>query len=265
MITAEHLNFRYSKDTPVLEDVSFTLDRGESLCLLGPNGTGKTTLFRCLLQFCRLKGGVVRIDGTDIRTLSPRARARRIAYVPQASALSFPYTVRETVLMGRVAHKALGTAHNENDQRIVNEALEQMGVLDLAEHRFHELSGGERQLVLVARALAQQTDYLILDEPTASLDYANQIRILQVIRDLTARGYSILMTSHFPDHAFLAATRVLLLRDGKVFAEGTPDTTVTSENLTALYGLMVCVTDAAVTFPTEKEGVWARVCIPQMK
>ena len=262
MIDVEHVQFHYRKEAPILKDVSFKLQKGESLCILGPNGTGKTTLFRCLLSLNRIQGGKVLIDGKDTASLRPEARARLIAYVPQASALTFPYTVHETVLMGRVTHQKLGASPSHRDRMAAEAAMERLDVLRMAHCHFHELSGGERQLVLVARALAQQTDYLVLDEPTASLDYANQIRILQVIKGLAADGYAVLMTSHSPDQAFLAATRVLMLKGGLVFADGTPEATVTSRNLSALYGLDVCVTEAQATFSAAT--LTSRVCIPSM-
>lgn len=262
MIRVEHLRFRYKSNTPVLEDVSFTLDAGESLCLLGPNGTGKTTLFRCLLSLSKPQGGKVYIDDKNAASLSPKERARRIAYVPQISGLTFPYTVREAVLMGRVAHQRLGAAPSRADKLAAETAMERLDMLRMAEHRFQELSGGERQLVLVARALAQDTRYLVLDEPTASLDYANQIRILQVIKALAGEGYAILMTSHSPDQAFLAANRVLMLKDGLVFANGSPQATITSQSLSALYDLDVCVTEVAAVFASGPKP--SHVCIPSM-
>ncbi len=262
MIRVENVIFSYRHSAPVLRDVSFNFERGESLCVLGPNGTGKTTLFRCLLNLHSIQGGKIFIDGKDAASLRPRVRARLISYVPQASALTFSYTAWETVLMGRVAHQKLGASVSLKDRIAAEAAMERLNVLCMAQCRFHELSGGERQLVLIARALAQETDCLILDEPTASLDYANQIRILQVIRQLAEDGYAILMTSHLPDQAFLAATRVLMLKDGIVFADGTPEDIITSRNLSSLYGLDVYVADAQAVFNSGTQE--SKVCIPSM-
>ncbi len=262
MIRVEHLRFRYKSNAPVLEDVSFTLASGESLCLLGPNGTGKTTLFRCLLSFHKPQGGKIYIDDKNAAALSAKERAQLIAYVPQASGLTFPYTVREAVLMGRVARQRLGASPSRADKLAAEAAMERLDVRRMADHRFQELSGGERQLVLVARALAQDTRYLVLDEPTASLDYANQIRILQEVKALARDGYAVLMTSHSPDQAFLAASRVLMLKDGLVFADGSPKTTVTSESLSGLYGLDVCVAEVTASFRTGPK--LSNVCIPSM-
>lgn len=146
--------------------------------------------------------------------------------------------------MERVAHLAPGVSHRDSDREAVAAALERLELTHLAHRRFQELSGGERQMVLVARALAQQARYLVMDEPTASLDYGNQVKILHTIRHLAQAGYGILMTSHYPDHAFLAGTRAVLMRDGRVMAEGVPGEVVTTESLTALYDAPVEVAEA---------------------
>ena len=168
MLEIQKLQYWYRPGRPVLWDISFSAGRGEIVCLLGPNGTGKTTLLRCLLGLNAPKGGCVTLDGQNLSALRPRARARRMAYVPQSSGLAFPYEVREVVLMGRVAHMAPGAAHNAADRRAVAEALERLEIGHLERRKFQELSGGERQMVLVARALAQQSDLLVMDEPTAT-------------------------------------------------------------------------------------------------
>lgn len=256
MLEVNHLSFAYRKKQPVLKDVSFSLEPGQVLCMLGPNGTGKSTLIQCLLGLQRPQGGSIVLDGRDISRLSARAKARLMAYVPQASNLAFSYEVREVVLMGRVAHLRLGIAHTQSDQDTVSSALERLHILHLQNRRLQELSGGEKQMVLVARAMVQQADYLIMDEPTANLDYSNQIRILGVIRELAKQGYGILMTTHSPDHAFLTSSRALLMRDGLVMAEGVPDGTVTTESLTGLYDTPVVVSEA------EAAGERVKVCIP---
>ena len=181
-----------------------------------------------------------------------------MAYVPQTSTLAFPYEVREVVLMGRVAHLTPGVSHRDSDREAVA-ALERLELTPLAHRQFQELSGGERQMVLVARALAQQARCLVMDEPTASLDYGNQVKILHTIRHLAQAGYGILMTSHYPDHAFLAGTRAVLMRDGRVMAEGVPGEVVTTESLTALYDAPVEVAEAMAAHEKVK------VCIPLLQ
>lgn len=256
MLEIKNLQYWYKAERTVLRDVSFTVPSGDIVCLLGPNGTGKTTLLRCLLGLYTPKGGTVMLDGKDLNSLTNRERAKRMAYVPQSSALAFPYEVREVVLMGRVAHLSPGAAHRDTDREAVRGALERLKLTNLSRRRFQELSGGERQMVLVARALAQQSAYLVMDEPTASLDYGNQVRILNTIKHLADEGYGILMTSHYPDHTFLAGTRAVLLRDGTVMSEGTPDKVVTTESLTALYETPVEVSEAIAAHEKTK------VCIP---
>lgn len=258
MLQAEHVCFRYTADRPILEDVSFKLDKGDVLCLLGPNGAGKTTLLRCLLGLAKPTGGHFLWENEDLTPFSIRKRARLMAYVPQASALTFPYEVREVVLMGRIAHLRTGSAPGEEDRKRVQEVLEQMNIAHLASDVFQHLSGGEKQLVLIARALAQQARLLVLDEPTASLDFANQVRTLQMIRNLSNQGYAVLMTSHSPDHAFLIANKVILIRDGTVFGAGSPDETITEDALSRLYGTQAKV----FAQDMEATGKKVKVCIP---
>ncbi len=259
MLEVKNLRYWYRPGRDVLKNVSFQVARGEILCLLGPNGTGKTTLLRCLLGLNHQKGGQVLMEGADLSTVSNRCRAKKMAYVPQSTTMAFPYEAREVVLMGRVAHLAPGASHSAKDKQIAIDALERLQMGHLATRKFQELSGGERQMVLVARALAQQADYLIMDEPTANLDYSNQVKILKVIRFLAEQGYGILMTSHYPDHAFLACGKAVLMRDGTVMGEGPADEVITTENLTALYRTPVCVSDAPV------EGGSIKVCIPLLE
>jgi iron complex transport system ATP-binding protein len=263
MIEIKQLEFRYKHCLPILRNVSFHLERGECLCLLGPNGTGKTTLLKCLLNYLRPGNGNITLDGKEICRMSARERAAHLAYVSQSTQLTFPYSVDEVVLMGRVAHMRLGASVSEKDQKIATDVMEHLGISKMAKNNFQLLSGGERQMVLIARALAQQADYLIMDEPTAALDYSNQIKILNMIRKLANEGYGILMTTHLPDHAFLACSKAVLMRDGTVLDFGSPERVVTSENLTKLYHVPVCVTETVLK-DTEGETI-QKVCVPILK
>ena len=256
VIEVRDLRYAYHARREVLKGVSLTVDDGEICCLLGSNGVGKTTLLRCLLGFIKPSAGSILVDGTDAARLNVRQRAHHMAYVPQHSNLAFPYTAREVVLMGRVAHLAGAAAHNRADQEAVGSAFERLQVTHLAERRYQEMSGGEKQMVLVARALAQEAKLLVMDEPTANLDYHNQVKILAAIKSLSGQGLRILMTSHYPDHAFLACSKVALMSDGRVTALGVPDEVVTSENLTALYRTPVHVAQADVN------GTTVKTCIP---
>lgn len=262
MLQLEHVKFSYKKSREILKDVSFQLDRGECLCILGPNGTGKTTLLKCLFNELHAKGGVITLDGKEIRQMTARERASRMAYVSQSSRMAFPYSVEEVVLMGRVAHMRLGSAVSKKDREIAWKMMRRLGIEHLAEENFQVLSGGERQMVLIARALTQQADYLILDEPTAALDYSNQVKILQIIRELSEEGYGILMTSHFPDHAFLVCDKAVLMKEGNVLAFGEPEKVVTGESLTELYGVSVSVSDALIK--DKSAQTVQRVCVPVM-
>mgnify|MGYP000877802711 CR=1 FL=1 len=263
MIEIKQLEFRYKRRRPVLRDVTFHLERGECVCLLGPNGAGKTTLLKCLLNYFRPESGSITLDGKDICRMSVRECAAHLAYVSQSTQLTFPYSVEEVVLMGRVAHMRLGASVSERDRKIAAEVMEYLGIREMSEENFQTLSGGERQMVMFARALAQQAKYLILDEPTASLDYSNQIKILNMICKLAAEGYGILMTTHSPDHAFLASSKVVLLREGTVLEFGSPELVVTSENLSRLYHVPVCVTEAVLK--NTGGGTSQKVCVPILR
>jgi len=260
VLSVKGLSYYYIPDRIILKDISFELASHDILCLLGPNGTGKTTLLRCLLSLNKMKSGSIEIDGYDYTRAPPKKRAQMMAYVPQATTMAFPYEAREIVLMGRVAHLATGSRPTCKDRKFADGAMEQLGILHLSRYLFNEMSGGEKQMVLVARALAQQSKILIMDEPTANLDYSNQIKMLQVIKSLAEKGYSILMTSHFPDHAFLACNKTALMRDGVIMAQGMPDKVVTTENLSKLYATPVCVTKAKL----DSRDTETKVCIPLM-
>ena len=260
MLKVQGLSFYYHRDKEVLKDISFQLDRHDILCLLGPNGTGKTTMLRCLLSLNKIKNGTIEIDGVDFTKASVRERAEMVAYVPQATAMAFSYESFEVVLMGRIAHLPTGGKPTAKDKAIAYEVMEKLGITHLIHKDFNRMSGGEKQMILVTRALVQQSRILVMDEPTANLDYSNQVKILQVIKDLAEEGYAILMASHFPNHAFLACNKVALMRDGVIMAQGNPEDIVTTENLTRLYQTPVCVTEAELNF---KRSV-TKVCVPVM-
>jgi len=219
--------------------LSFSLVDGEILCVLGPNGSGKTTLFRTLLGLLARQGGAITLDGTALEDLPRAAIARRVGYVPQAHAGYFAYSVREMVLMGRTAHLGAFGSPSLRDRALADAALETLGIEALAERPFTEISGGERQLTLIARALAQEARLLIMDEPTASLDFGNQVRVLERLVQLAARGIAVLFSTHDPDHAFLCAQRALLLAEGRVLALGPPREVIRSDTLERMYRVSV--------------------------
>lgn len=239
-LAAQQLAFGY-RDHRVGSDVTLELAPGEVLCLLGPNGSGKTTLFKTLLGLLPPQQGAVLIEGRDARTIARDAIARQISYVPQAHGAFFPYTVSETVLMGRTAHLGLFSSPSVRDHAAAAAAIERMGITHLAGAIYTQISGGERQLALIARALAQEARVVIMDEPTANLDFGNQVRVLERIRALAGEGIGVLLSTHDPDHAFLCADRVAMLHEGRLMACGVPADVMTAENLRQLYGVEVAV------------------------
>ncbi|MDR3162047.1 MAG: ABC transporter ATP-binding protein [Spirochaetaceae bacterium] len=232
------LGFAYG-DRVILRDLDFSLHPGELLGVLGPNGAGKSTLFRCILGLERRYSGQVLLEGGDIRQKSPRLMARTIAYVPQTHHPSFNYSVMDMVLMGTAAQGKDWASPDSRQKRNAREALDRLGIADFGKRDFIRLSGGEQQLVLIARALAQQARLLVLDEPTANLDYGNQIRVLLHIRALSRQGYSIIMSTHNPEHAFLFTHRLLALHDRAIAAAGPPAQVLTAGLIRTLYNVEV--------------------------
>jgi iron complex transport system ATP-binding protein len=239
----------------VVDGVSFSVETGDAMCLLGANGSGKTTLLRAILGLLRLSGGRVLIDGEDTRAWPLRRLARVLAYVAQAHTPPFPFSVKDVVLMARTSHLGMFDAPGRTDAAVAEESLEALGVSHLAGARYTEVSGGERQLVLIARALAQQSRFLLMDEPTSSLDFGNQVRVLRKIKELAARGFGILMTTHAPDHAFLCGSHAAVLKAGRLLAAGDPAAALTESNLREAYGVPLRILDA---------GGGLRLCAPDL-
>jgi iron complex transport system ATP-binding protein len=215
------------------------LSTGEVLALLGPNGGGKTTLLKTLLGLLAPKAGEVRLADRPLLSYGDRERARLIAYVPQSRVATFAFTVEAVVLMGRTAHGSLLSAPSATDRAVTLRALERFGIAHHRERPYTMISGGERQLALLARALAQEPQFVVLDEPTASLDFGNQGKVMREIRALAASGLGVLFTTHDPNHAMRAADRAFLLRQGSRIAEGTINAVLNPAQLEALYGAPV--------------------------
>ena len=234
-LSVRDLTFAYKK-TPVLSGVSFDAEPGELLAVLGPNGVGKTTLFRCILGEQKRYSGVIAIDGANLLTLSARETAHRVAYIPQTHAMTFRFSVRDVVLMGTSHTLSPLASPGKAQERIAEEAMEKLGIGALSDRSFDTLSGGEQQLTYVARARAQQAKILLMDEPTSSLDYGNQLRVLDVVKELAGDGYTVLLSTHNPQHALWYADRVLALHNGSVVALGPVDTTLTPALFETLYG-----------------------------
>lgn len=236
-LEANHIEFAYTPGTPVLHDVSLSLAAGEVLFLLGRNGSGKTTLLSCLSGIQTPTGGEVLLNGRSLHNYDPAERARRVGLIPQLHTPAFAYTVREMVLMGRAPHLPLFGSPAAADRAIADEALESVGLQDLRERPYTEISGGERQLTLIARGLAQKCDVLLMDEPSAHLDLSNQHRVLEMVDQLARQGLSFIISSHAPNQALSYASRVLLLHRGHVLAYGPPQETLTESLLSTAYGM----------------------------
>jgi iron complex transport system ATP-binding protein len=228
------LTIGYS-DHVVGRGLDVTLAEGEVLALLGPNGGGKTTLLKTLLGLLKPQAGEVRLNDRPLPALSIGERARAIAYVPQVHIGTFAFTVETVVLMGRTAHGNLFSRPSVHDRVVALAVLERFGIARLKDRPYTQISGGERQLVLLARALAQEPRFIVLDEPTASLDFGNQGKVMAEIRALAASGHGVLFTTHDPNHALRAADRAFLLREGMRLAEGPVGTVLTREQLEELY------------------------------
>jgi iron complex transport system ATP-binding protein len=239
-LEADDLPFGYP-GKPVGQGVDLVVGPGEVVCLLGPNGAGKTTLFKTLLGLLPAQGGRVLLDGRPLAQMARAEIARRIAYVPQAHAAHFPYSVQDMVLMGRTAHLGPFARPGAADHGAALAALRMLGIRALAEADYTRISGGQRQLALIARALAQAAPLIVMDEPTASLDFGNQALVLRQVRALAAEGYGIVLSTHSPDHAFACASRVALLHEGSLLAEGPPPAILTPARLETVYGIPVAV------------------------
>lgn len=246
----------------IFAGLDLELAPGDVFCLLGPNGCGKTTLLRCLNGLLPLDKGTIRLNGQELGALDETARARVMGFVFQEHPALFPYTVLEMVVMGRAPHLGFLASPSRRDLEIAEQALARVGMAHLRHQRYTEISGGERQLVLVARALAQEPAILLLDEPTSHLDYGHQMSVLQTIRGLVEmQALTVLMATHSPDHALLIANRVALMKEGRFIATGAPDEVISEENLQALYGVRVKIT----TVENDGSGPARRAVVPLLR
>lgn len=255
ILKLEKGSFSYIDGTYVFQNIDFSLNKGEVLCLLGPNGTGKSTLIKCLTKLLPLDNGKILFNGGDMSSLTTEEIARRIGYVPQSHFSAFPYPVKDLVVMGRAPHLNMFSVPSSKDFELAYHSMETVGISHLADRPCTELSGGEQRLVLIARVLTQQPDILLLDEPTSHLDIGNQIRLLRLVNNLAKTGLSIIMSTHFPDHAFISSQKVALMKEGKLIGVGEPDNTVTEQNLKKVYGIDVKIKSI-------DDGINRKVCVP---
>lgn len=256
-LAGERLGIGYP-GKPVGRDISLSIEPGTVMALLGPNGGGKTTLFKVMLGLLAPQSGRVLLDDADLADVPRRDVARALGYVPQAHAGYFPFTVLDVVLMGRAPRLGPFATPGARDRDIAAASLDTLGALHLADAIYTRISGGERQLVLIARALAQEPRLLIMDEPTASLDFGNQLRVLDQIESLSRRGIGVIFSTHDPDHAFACADTAALLHDGTIVAAGPPADVITAQALQRLYGVAVDI----VTIGRRADGRELRTCRP---
>jgi iron complex transport system ATP-binding protein len=239
-IEARNATFRYA-DRVVFQRLSIDIVYGEVLTVLGANGCGKSTLLRCLGGALPLHSGTIQLDGTNLQSMDAAARARKIGFLFQHHQATFAFSVLDVLLMGRNPHLQSFGGPSDKDCDIALETLDEIGLLPFKDRPYTELSGGERQLVLLGRALVQRPEVILLDEPTTHLDLTNQVRCLKLIRELSARGIAVVMSSHDPSHAFLFPGRALLMaRDGSVTA-GPAAEIIDRGSLSATYGVEVDV------------------------
>ena len=237
-LVLRNLSCGYGQDR-VIDYISFTMNAREVIGLLGANGCGKTTLIKTILGLLPVHGGEVLLDGENIKNWPSAQIARVVGYIPQMHTPPFPFQVLDVVLMGRTAHIKPFASPDKKDIKIAERVLEMLNISYLRNRIYTEISGGERQLVLIARALAQEPRVLIMDEPTASLDFGNQIKVLSQVNQLARLDMVVLMSCHFPEHAFIYSYRVVLLNEGRILLSGNPDESITSERLKTLYGVDV--------------------------
>lgn len=235
MLVVENLAFSYGAAT-IFSGVNFTVQKGRLCGLFGPNGSGKSTLFKCCLGLLKMGAGRVQIAGQDVASLSAASMAHLVAYVPQDHTPPFPFLAREIVLMGRSPHFGGVFGLKKQDWQIAHEAMQKLGIEHLADKVYTKLSGGQRQLVLIARALAQQTPFIMLDEPTSSLDFKNQLLIWKILRDIVTEGTTVFACAHDPNHVLWFCDDLVVINQGKLAASGKARDVLNQGLLQELYG-----------------------------
>jgi iron complex transport system ATP-binding protein len=255
LVRVREVSFRYGQ-REILRDVSLDVHRGEILSVLGPNGCGKTTLLRCIAGALIPSGGSLQVGGDEVQNLPPPARARRIGFLFQDHTPSFPFAISDVVIMGRAPHLGFFGFPGRRERALADEALERVGMLHLKDRPYTRVSGGERQLVLLARALVQDPEVILLDEPTAHLDLRNQALTLRMVRSLAADGMTMIMTTHDPNHALWFGGRAALMKDGRISAVGPASEVMTEATLSATYDV-----DVALFSPASRiRGERLQVC-----
>lgn len=242
-LTVENASFGYNADTPIIKALNFSAQSGELVAILGPNGAGKTTLLRCIMGFLRWQSGKSTLDGEDIRAMSGRKFWQRVSYVPQAKASAVSYTVREMILLGCTGGMGLFSSPRKGDIQRAEELAESLNISRLLDKKCNEISGGELQMVLIARALASEPELLILDEPESNLDFRNQLIVLDTLSSLAAQGLCCIFNTHYPTHALTRATKSLILKKGGEALFGETPNIVTEQNIEQAFGVKAVISE----------------------
>lgn len=253
LIDAKNISFSYGKKQ-ILDNIDFQLYQGDVLSLVGKNGCGKTTLLKILLGIYK-SNGEINIFSKEIKKYKNKELAKLISYVPQTHQIPFDYTVFDVVLMGRLAHIRLFSNYSQKDKEIALKALEKVGISHLKNNIYSQISGGERQLAFIARALTQEAKIIFMDEPVTGLDYGNQLKLLKFLKELCCEGYTFVKTTHYPDHALYASNKVMMIENGKILDVGNIDEKLTSTNIKKLY-------DVDVEIISKENGY--KFCIPSI-
>ena len=253
--SVENGSFAYKKDTPVLSNINLTANAGELFAILGPNGAGKTTLLRCAMGMLDWTRGKSLLDGQDIKSIPNRSLRRQIAYVPQAGGGSSALTVQEMVLLGRGSHFGFFTQPRKEDFSAAENAMQDLGILSIADKPCSEISGGEYRMTLIARAIVSDPKLLILDEPESNLDFKNQLLVLDTMTRLAASGMCCIFNTHFPAHALQRADKALLLSRGGGYRFGTVNEVITAETIESAFGVKAMISDIETPYGTTRDVI----------
>ena len=249
-------SFSYNHKENIWENVNLQVNEGDCVCLLGANGCGKTTLLHTMCGAHPITGGQVLVNGKNIQDYAITELAQTVGIVYQDHTVSFPYTSLEVVRMGRAPYLSMFQTPSREDTLLAYEIMKELGIADIADKSYSKISGGQRQLVLIARTLCQQPDVILFDEPTSHLDFKNQAIVMKTLQKLSDKGMTIVMTSHFPSHAWQVGTKVVLMGRKGIIDQGTPEEIMTEENLSNIYDVKVRIVNK------QTEGSKAFFCEP---